>query len=213
MDRHDNLHFQLRLGRLYTKLCSDPWLNQVVYLGDPNYIPAHTSHKNPLFWVNTQAQCHEHAFSLWVDSYDEMPFEAESSDLVICHFEHPLECYSFLNDIYRILHKEGRLAWTIKNPYSFYYAFHKDRERFSYLGLQKILESYGFEVDAIVGQSFLWGWKGRFLRYLSLKHEKWLCKYMLFFANTITFYAHKPSHLYRVMNTEAIATSAFRWES
>jgi hypothetical protein len=190
-------HFQLRLKRFYARLCHNPWRKNILYLGDPAYLPNVSSDKHVYWGTTIEGSTHSRAFPLWLSTYDELPFADGSIDVVICHFSEPLECSSFLQECYRVLASEGKCLWTISNPYSLYYSCcPKEREQFSIFEARRRLCEYEFDVLSVQSHSFLPAVHLRWLFGISLRWERWLVKYFPFFANKVSFVAIKKTNHY-----------------
>ena len=191
----DLSHFQLRLKSFYARLCYNPWRQNILYLGDGDFIPT-LSEDKIFFWGTTQPDSmHNAALPLWLSTYDELPFEAHSIDVIICHFSQPSDSESFLEECYIILAPEGKIIWTINNPSSFYYSHHPQKSLISFIKARQALIEYDFDILSMHTHSFITQSKWRYIRSFCLLQEKNLCKYLPFWANKISFVAiTKTSH-------------------
>ncbi len=207
-------HFQLRLKRFYARLCHNPWRQNILYLGDPAYIP-NLSENKFLYWGTTVAgSTHNRAFPLWLSTYDELPFADGSMDIVICHFSEPLNSSSFLQECYRVLASEGKCLWTISNPCSLHYAYDiKEREKFSIFEARRRLCDYAFDVLSLKSHSFLPAGQSRWLAGLSLRWERWLGRYFPFFANKVSFVSIKKTEHYSPLPSYLKLSHRVLWES
>ncbi len=210
---YSSRHFQMRMKRFYSRLCHNPWRKNILYIGDPLEIPSLSSSKSLYWGTTTTTMLDQRAFTLWVSSYDELPFGDCSIDVIICNFEKIPESASFLNECHRILKNEGKCIWTIRNPYSPFYFGSSDKNARSAFEAKSLLTRYDFDILSVKSHSFLARWASRWLVRLSLKWEKWLTKFCPFFANRISFIAIKRTAHYSPLPSYLRLSQRVLWES
>lgn len=212
----DLKHFQLRLKPFYARLCENPWRKNILYLGDKDFIPSLAEEKC-LFWGTTQPQRESGsappALALFLSTYDELPFEENSIDMIVCHFPESLKSESFLEECYRILAPEGKIIWTINNPHSFYYSASSKKSALSLRKARQALIEYHFEIMSLHAHSFIPCHQWLFLRTLSLHFEKMLCKYCPFWANKISLVAIKKTSHYNPAPSYLRLSQTVLWEA